>query len=313
MSASTPVSVVIPCFNCALTLDQTIESIRGQTWGNLEIVCVDDSSTDETPARLADWARREPRLRVIRQPNAGCGAARNAGIQASGGELVALIDADDLWEPGYLAAHMARFAAEPRLGVSFTRIRFIANDGRPTGETTRPKLAGITARDILEANPAGCAMMVARRRVFDEVGLFNDKLRRAEDQEWLFRVALTGWQVKGIDAPLAHYRNSPAGLSANLEAQLEAYGDLLEHAAAHAPRLVARARRRAVASMMLFCARRALRMEQGSGAVRHYLGRALLTAPELALLKPRAVGGLLIASLSPGLAARLLRPAARPA
>ncbi|MEZ5851089.1 MAG: glycosyltransferase family 2 protein [Hyphomicrobiaceae bacterium] len=317
MSESEPlVSVVIPCFNCAATIDATLESIARQTWASLEIIAVDDSSTDETPARLAAWAQREPRLRVLRQPNGGCAAARNAGLAMARGAYVGLIDADDLWQPTYLAEHLALFAAEPDRGVSFTRIHFITHDGQPTGETTRPKLDHITAADILAANPAGCAMMVARRAVIDEVGVFNASLRRAEDQEWLFRVALTPWQIRGIAKPLADYRNSPAGLSANLEAQLGAYEDLLAHVATLAPDVVAAARSRAMGGMLLFCARRAMRMEQGASAIRKYLWQALKTDPALLVSQPRAVLGLAAASLAPRSAQWLLsvtRPDAKAA
>ncbi len=293
------VSIVIPCFNCAATIDATLQSIVGQTHEKIEIICVDDSSTDETPARLAAWAKREPRLRVRRQSNGGCAAARNAGLALARGEFVGLIDADDLWHQTYIERHLACFAAEPDRGVSFSRIHFITHDGEPTGETTRPKLDHITAADVLEANPAGCAMMLARRQVFEEVGHFNANLRRAEDQEWLFRVALTGWRIRGIAEPLADYRNSPSGLSANLEAQLAAYEDLLTHVAGIAPAIVATTRRRALGGMLLFCARRAMRMEQGAHTIRHYLWRALKSAPGLALRQPRAVLGLLIAGIAP--------------
>jgi glycosyltransferase involved in cell wall biosynthesis len=307
MSTPPLVSVIVPCFNCAATVDATLESISRQSEPRLEIICVDDSSTDATAERLANWAVREPRLVVIRQANGGCAAARNRGLAAARGSFIALIDADDLWAPDYLARHLARFDADPGLGVSFTRIHFINHDGSPTGETTRPKLSGITPQDILEHNPAGCAMMVARREVFAEVGPFNHRLRRAEDQEWLFRVALTRWRIEGIDAPLADYRNSPAGLSANLDAQLEAYRDLLDHVEQLAPEIVRSGRRRAVASMQLFCARRALRLGLGPAEIRRHLAAALKGAPELLMRQPRSVAGLALAALSPAGASGLLR------
>lgn len=295
MPASPLVSIVIPCFNCAATVAETLASVTRQNVRDIEIICVDDSSTDTTLDVLRALAGQDPRVRILEQPNAGCGAARNAGIRASSGRLVGLIDADDLWAPDYLARHLDRFSADATLGVSFTRIHFINHDGSPTGETTRPKLAGITPQDILERNPAGCAMMVARRAVFDEVGLFNDRLRRAEDQEWLFRVALTRWTIEGIDEPLADYRNSPAGLSANLDAQLEAYMDLLRHAETHAPAIVQRGRRRAVASMELFCARRAVRLGLETEVAARYLLRALRRSPGLVMRQARTVGGVALA------------------
>ena len=307
-SAAQPlISVVIPCFNLQATLHETLDSVLGQTWRNIEVIAVDDSSTDRTPAILAAYATRDQRVRVIRQANAGCGASRNTGIAPARGSYIGLIDADDLWVPGYLAAHMQRFAADRQLGVSFTRIRYIEHDGAPTSETTRPKLRGITPEDILQDNPAGCAMLVARRAVFDEVGLFNAKLRRAEDQEWLFRVALTGWKIEGIDEALADYRNSPMGLSADLEAQFKAYLDVLEHVRAIAPAIVGRAERRAIGHMLHYMARRAIRLGQSRGVVRDFLLRALKAAPELLVRKPKATAGMLAIALVPGAAGVLLR------
>lgn len=301
------ISVVIPCFNVQATLHETLDSVLGQTWRNLEVIAVDDSSTDATPAILRTYAAQDSRVRVIRQANAGCGASRNTGIARARGTHIGLIDADDLWVPGYLAAHMQRFATDPQLGVSFTRIRYIENDGTPTSETTRPKLKDITPEDILQDNPAGCAMLVARRAVFDEVGLFNARLRRAEDQEWLFRVALTGWKIEGIDEPLADYRNSPMGLSADLEAQFTAYLDVLEHVRAIAPAIVGRAERRAIGHMLHYMARRAIRLGQSRGVVRGFLLRALKAAPELLVRKPKATAGMLAIALVPGAAGVLLR------
>ncbi len=301
------ISVVIPCFNSQATLRETLDCVLSQSWSNLEVIAVDDSSTDNTPALLRAYAISDPRVRVIRQANAGCGAARNAGIRQAKGQFVGLIDADDLWHRDYLAAHMQRFDANPELGVSFTRVRFIENDGMPTSEATRPKLTGLRPEDILQDNPCGCAMLVAKREVFDHVGLFNDKLRRAEDQEWLFRVALTAWKIEGIDRVLADYRNSPAGLSADLEAQFKAYLDLLEHVRLIAPDVVRRSERLSIAHMLHYLARRAIRLGQPRSIVRGFLFRALRLAPELIIRKPRGTLGMLAVVLVPG-AAEVLVP-----
>jgi glycosyltransferase involved in cell wall biosynthesis len=294
------VSVVIPCYNTAATLVETLDSVARQTWANLEIIAVDDQSTDTTVDVLLAYAEHEPRLRVVGKKNAGCGAARNTGIALAAGSFIGLIDADDLWDPTYLARHMERFDADPTLGVSFTRVKFISPEGADTGEGTRPKYENITPADVLEANPAGCAMMVARRKVFNEVGVFNHNLRRAEDQEWLFRVALTRWSIRGIPEFLADYRSSPAGLSANLDAQVQAYIDLLDHARVHAPKVVDRARVRGLAGLLHYIARRALRLNESGATVRGYLWRALCTAPGLLLRKPISTVGIFVASFMPG-------------
>lgn len=309
MSASQPlVSVIIPCFNCEALVVETLDSVARQTWSNLEIIAVDDQSTDGTRDVLAAYATRERRLRLVHKQNGGCASARNAGIEVANGSFIAVIDADDLWAPTYLEKHLARFAADAQLGVSFTPVRFISFEGQFTGEVTRPKLDGIGPQDLLEGNPAGCAMIIARRAVFDEVGVYNAQLRRAEDQEWLFRVTLSRWKVAGINEPLADYRNSPGGLSADLEAQRKAYLELLEHVRKLAPDVVAAGYRRAVGTMLHYMARRAIRMGKDRDAVRHYLIEALRLAPELLVRKPVPTFAMLVAAFVPGTIDRM-RPA----
>src|SRR3954454_6645905 len=93
------VTVIIPAFNAARTLAATLNSVRNQTHGALEILVIDDGSTDATPEITRCVARTDPRLRLIRQPNKGVAAARNAGLAEAQGAYVAFIDADDLWHP----------------------------------------------------------------------------------------------------------------------------------------------------------------------------------------------------------------------
>jgi hypothetical protein len=93
------VTVIVPAYNAAGTLAATLTSVRNQTHGTLEILVIDDGSTDTTPKIMHRAARADPRLRLIRQPNRGVAAARNAGLAEAQGAYVAFIDADDLWHP----------------------------------------------------------------------------------------------------------------------------------------------------------------------------------------------------------------------
>ncbi len=97
------ISVVIPVYNCGPYLDVCLDSLEAQTLQNWEAILVDDGSTDDSPARCDAWAAREPRVRVIHQPNRGVSAARNAGIEAAQGRYLAFVDADDRVEPTFLA------------------------------------------------------------------------------------------------------------------------------------------------------------------------------------------------------------------
>lgn len=102
------VSVVIPVYNIAAHLRQCMDSVLGQTLNDLEVICVDDGSTDGSPAILAEYAARDGRVRVLTQANAGPGAARNAGLEMVSGEYLIFLDSDDWFEPVFLEKMMQR-------------------------------------------------------------------------------------------------------------------------------------------------------------------------------------------------------------
>lgn len=111
------ISCIVPVYNGELYLREAIDSILAQTYRPLEIIVVDDGSTDATPDVVAGYGDR---LRYIRQPNAGPGAARNHGLNLAQGEFIAFLDADDLWHPDKLARQMTRFLNRPDLDLCIT-------------------------------------------------------------------------------------------------------------------------------------------------------------------------------------------------
>jgi glycosyltransferase involved in cell wall biosynthesis len=121
------VSVVIPCFNYGRFLPEAVDSVLSQGVTDLEVIIVDDGSTDETPevvARLTD-----PRIRAYRFQNGGNSAARNHGIELARGEFLAFLDADDRWLPGKLERQLALLEAEPGVGMVFTDFRRFDDHG----------------------------------------------------------------------------------------------------------------------------------------------------------------------------------------
>src|SRR5690606_25812923 len=107
------VSVLMPCYNAAATLDETLASLAAQNHSDFEIVAVDDGSRDDTLAILHNWAAREPRLRVLAREHAGIIPALNAGLEACRGAYVARMDADDLSDPARLSKQSAYLDAHP--------------------------------------------------------------------------------------------------------------------------------------------------------------------------------------------------------
>ncbi len=185
---SRSVSVVIPTYNYAPFLPGAVEGARAQEWDDLEIIVVDDGSTDETPAVLEALAVENTNLRWFRQENAGAAAARNRGIEEARGEFVAFLDADDLWLAGKLAAQFDALAKRPEAAFSYTDVTLRHPDGvdedLACGTPGQPLLL-----QLLGGNLFATPTVLARRECFREVGLFDASLRTGEDWDMWMRLA----------------------------------------------------------------------------------------------------------------------------
>jgi len=193
------VSVVVPCYNAGVFVDDAVRSALAQTWPDLEVVVVDDGSTD--PATLAvldgaDW----PRTRVIRQLNAGPSAARNVAIREATGEFILPLDADDRIDPTYVEKAMAAFAADPGLGIVYCRAtRF----GAAEGAWSLPDYA---LRELVIDNVIFVSALF-RKADWARVGGFGEHLRHGvEDYDFCVRLVNAGCRVHQIDEALFHYR-----------------------------------------------------------------------------------------------------------
>ena len=305
-------TVIIPCYNAGRTIQATLASACRQTIRDIEIIVVDDGSSDGAPAIVAGLAATDPRIRLISQPNGGVSSARNAGIGAAKARVIALLDSDDLWAPDHLEAHIRRLEADPRLGVSYSPARFIDAAGAVIGQS-QPKLARLTPVDLLFGNPTTtCSTLVIRRHVFKDTGLFRTTMRHNEDQEWLFRVAMSGWIMSGDPTPRVDYRTSPNGLASDLEGMHDGFKVMLEEARKLAPILVARNQSFATACMLRYLARRALRLGLAPSVARRYMFRSLITRPSLVLIEPRATLATLGAVLLPAVLLQSLLHTVRP-
>jgi glycosyltransferase involved in cell wall biosynthesis len=170
-------SVVIPCYNAARFLPEAAASVLAQRYEPLEILLVDDGSTDSTPEIAPALA---PEVRYLRQENRGPAAARNWGLREARGEIVAFLDADDLWPEGKLDLQMGRLLADPALDLVSGRVRYVE---LPGGQI--PDLHFETPGRELPGIHIGAA--VYRRRAFDVVGGFDESLRYSEDHDWFLR------------------------------------------------------------------------------------------------------------------------------
>jgi glycosyltransferase involved in cell wall biosynthesis len=180
------VSVIIPTYNGSRFLAETIESALAQTYPHKEILVVDDGSTDDTRAVVS---RYEGSVRYVYQANAGTAAARNTGIRAASGSLIALLDHDDRWLPHKLERQVPYFLEDPEVGLCHTGGRVVdAHDGHVTSEyLPRPVL---DVHDLMRWCVVGCATTMFPRAVVEEVGTFDPEVSGADDWDMWIRIAL---------------------------------------------------------------------------------------------------------------------------
>lgn len=266
------VSVVIPAFNAARFLPESIPSVLAQTWTDLELIVVDDGSTDGTAACVG--AFDDPRIRLVSQANRGLAGARNSGIRAARGFYVAFLDADDLWHPEKLARHVQHLRAQPDVGVSYSASALMDDQGRDMRLLQNPKLHGVTARDVFLRNPVGNGSApVIRRQTLNDIAFaaptgtpgewwyFDERFRQSEDIECWLRIALsTAWRFEGLAQPLTLYRVNAGGLSAALDKQHATWEAAVAKARAINPTFVAEHEHAARAYQLRYLARRALSM-----------------------------------------------------
>ena len=180
------VSVVLPTYNRGWIVEQALDSVLDQDYGNLELIVVDDGSSDDTPRLLSAYGNR---IRVIRQVNRGVSAARNAGIQAATGELIALLDSDDAWLPGKVTAQVAFFTDNPDALICQTEEIWIRNGVRVNPGKRHRKEAGMIFERSLALCLVSPSAVMMRRSLLDEVGLFDETLPACEDYDLWLRIA----------------------------------------------------------------------------------------------------------------------------
>ncbi len=200
------VSVVVPCYNQGASLDEAIDSVLAQSFQDFEIVVVDDGSTEPATVRLLD-AYARPRTRVLRGPNRGLPAARNAGIRATAGEYVCCLDADDILEPALLEKSVAVLDARPE-------VAFVSHWLRAFGDETwdwSPERCDFPA--LLDANTVNGAAPVRRQALVD-AGLFDEAMRDG-CEDWDLWITLVERGVTGVILPefLFRYRRRADSMS----------------------------------------------------------------------------------------------------
>jgi glycosyltransferase involved in cell wall biosynthesis len=201
-NASPLVSVVIPAYNCAPFIGETLDSVYRQTYGNWEVIVIDDGSTDETRAALAPHIGR---IRYLHQQNRGTAAARNAGVRQARGELIAFLDHDDVWLPEKLELQVHVMQTSLECGLVFTDGKIFTADGIRQKSVISSRLdewidahrtedmrvvKGDIVRNLLFCNEiASASSVMVRRECFDRAGGFDEAIAITDDYDLWLRIA----------------------------------------------------------------------------------------------------------------------------
>jgi glycosyltransferase involved in cell wall biosynthesis len=180
------VSVVIPTFNRAAMVVEAVESVLAQEGVDLELIVVDDGSTDDTRVRLGRFGAA---LHYQRQPRSGVSASRNRGVALCRAPLVAFLDSDDLWLPAKLKIQTRFMAEHPEVMTSQTEEIWMRNGRRLNPKSRHRKPSGDIFRPSLELCLVSPSAVMIRRGLFDRVGYFDETLPMAEDYDLWLRVA----------------------------------------------------------------------------------------------------------------------------
>ena len=198
------VSVIMPAYNSAAFIPDAVESIRRQAYPRLELIIVDDGSTDST----ADVAKSLTGLdvRYVYQPNGGPARARNHGLRLARGDVIALLDADDLWPPDRLRCQLRYLERDPLTDVVLGRFQCVRGVPRADGGSDL-QILSLALVNLL----VGAALY--RRRVFDRVGGFDEAMRYGEDWDWFMRAREQGVPIGVHDDVTLLYRRHQGNIT----------------------------------------------------------------------------------------------------
>ncbi|TBU88011.1 glycosyltransferase family 2 protein [Phytopseudomonas dryadis] len=226
VSAWPLVTVIVPCYNYGAYVSEAVASILAQDYPRIELIIVDDGSTDDSPSQieraLADWQQRSniQRVEFVRQANKGVSAALNSGLALAAGEFVATFDADDVMVPGRLSLQIEYLRQHPEVGCLGGRALRIDQLGntlpkkRKAREVRRYDFAQVLARALV----VGGNLVAYRREAMLKAGGYDPALR-VQDFQMTLKVAHAGYQVVVIPDVVTLYRKHADGLSLNYKAE----------------------------------------------------------------------------------------------
>ncbi len=217
MNDQTQVSVIVPAYNSEKVLADALDSVRTQTHAHLEVLVVNDGSTDRT-AEIADkYVAADPRFRCWHQSNAGSAVARNTGLRQARGDWIAFLDADDVWFSTKLELQLRLAQEDKAANVLFSNY-WIWNAGQDRClrySTRREFPEGDLASRLYRGNVFGTSTVMVQRDTLQEVGGFDPELRHVHDWDLWLRLSEAGLRARGVWEPQIRYRIWSGNVTAN--------------------------------------------------------------------------------------------------
>lgn len=291
------VTVIIPCYNGEEFLEGAIESVLDQSYAQIEVIIVDDGSTDCSPEVYKRYVDETKNIHLFRKSNGGLSSARNAGIRLAKGCYVAFLDCDDIWHREKLSKHVLHFLDDAEkcrvenldpLGVSYSATRFIDVAGRRLAHSRHPKTRNLNDYYLYCRNPiTNGSNAVFRKDVFTDL-YFDESLPMNQDVDCWLRISFGGkrkWRLEGLDDELTYYRVNRAGLSADCDRHFECSQRTWEKSFSYAPEVAERYAGLAEAFQLRFYARRSIASGDFRSA-RGYLRSAIQKNPKICVKEP---------------------------
>jgi glycosyltransferase involved in cell wall biosynthesis len=211
---SPKVSVIIPAYNTACFIRETLDSVFAQSFRDFEVIVINDGSPDATDLEIA-LAPYMHRIRYNKQENRGLSGARNTGIRLARGELLAFVDSDDLWMPDYLSAQVEFLDQHPEVNASISDALLFGSGGDVEWRMLKDGAGPVLGFEEMLQRKGGQlpSAMVARRQRVCDIGLFDEHTRIGEDVEFSIRLCFPDGAIGYLSRVLVKYRQRPGSLT----------------------------------------------------------------------------------------------------
>lgn len=237
ISATSPlISVIIPAYNAEAFIRRTLNSVLSQTYTNLEVLVIDDGSSDRTVEIVEEMAVGDRRIHLLQQPNSGVAAARNLGIKQAKGEFIAPIDADDIWYPQNIEKQVHCFLnSDTSVGLVYSWSVDIDEQDIPTGEFRAATIEGNVYQTLICHNFLGNASAsLIRRNCLERVGGYNEQLKLlnaqgCEDWDLYLRIA-ENYEFQAVPEFLIGYRKTASSMSGDFHKMARSHALMLQSA-----------------------------------------------------------------------------------